>query len=253
MNLYEAISCRKSIRKYKKNQVSDKILEQIKRFLNSIAPLEGEIQTETEIIDNTRGAAVLKGIWKVEAPYYLVFFSEEKKGYERNVGYLAEQIVLYLTTKGLGTCYLGGSKVVNIQRDGLKQVIVIAFGYADGILYREAALAKRLSLKELCVFREGVEEPMKTILKAARLAPSSLNSQPWRFLVYPDKIYLFACKDLFPITSLSSMREINIGITLSHIMIASEELWMEIEMEAEGQFQKKGYKNGEYITTILLK
>ena len=51
--------------------------------------------------------------------------------------------------------------------------------------------------------------------------------------------------------ALSSMRDFNMGIMLSHIMLAAEELWMNMETVTEEQFLKKTYKNGEYICTIV--
>ncbi len=38
---------------------------------------------------------------------------------------------------------------------------------------------------------------------------------------------------------------------LSHIMLAAEELWMNMETQVEDQFAKKDYKNGEYVCTIM--
>ena len=77
-------------------------------------------------------------------------------------------------------------------------------------------------------------------------------SQPWRFVVYSDRIYIFAKKSaVSPVKALSSMRDFNMGIMLSHIMLAAEELWMNMETVTEEQFLKKTYKNGEYICTIV--
>ena len=135
----------------------------------------------------------------------------------------------------------------------MKQVIVVGFGYADGYLYRDQALAKRQPLKDLCIFKEEVEEPFRILLKAARLAPSSLNSQPWRFLVYHDRICVFACRDVFRMPKLTAMREMNIGIMLSHLMLGAEELWLEMDLVQEESLKKKTYKNGEYVTTVVLK
>ena len=84
---------------------------------------------------------------------------------------------------------------------------------------------------------------MKAILRAARLAPSSFNSQPWRFVVYSDRIYIFAKKTLpFSGKEKRAFKEFNIGIMLSHIMLAAEELWMNMETQVEDQFAKKDYK-----------
>lgn len=59
------------------------------------------------IFDNTKKKADVHGLWKVDAPYYLAIYSDQEEGCERNAGYLMEQMVLYMTAKGLGTCYLG--------------------------------------------------------------------------------------------------------------------------------------------------
>lgn len=253
MTLYEAIFKRRSIRKYKKDRISEQLLQQITMFCRRAVPLEEEIRVKTEILDNTEGNLSIKGLWKVEAPYYLVLFSEEKRGYERNAGYLLEQIVLYMAARGIGSCYLGGSRAGVSEPEGMKQVIMIAFGYPDGLLYRDPTTAKRLSFKDLCVFKEDVDDSVKTILKAARLSPSAMNSQPWRFIVYQNKIYVFLCRDLFSLPSLSVMREISLGIMISHLMLAAEEMWMELHLEIEAQISKKTYKSGEYAVTALLK
>ena len=78
-----------------------------------------------------------------------------------------------------------------------------------------------------------------------------MNPQPWRFIVYSDRIYVFALKTRFPGKSFHAMREFSIGIMLSHIMLAAEELWMNMETQVEDQFAKKDYKNGEYVCTIM--
>lgn len=252
MTLYEAISARKSIRKYKKDGIPDTLCRQIEIFARSASVLDQQIPYKIRILDNTKGGVKVRGLLKAEAPYFLVLYSEEKKGYGINAGYIMEQIVLYLTVKGLGCCYLGGT-LVDKQEPGMKQAVVVSFGYPEGtVLYRDKTIAKRHSLKDLCVFKEEIEEPVKIILKAARLAPSSLNAQPWRFLVYHDRICVFACKDKIKMPIFQSMRDVNMGIALSHIMLAAEELWLDIKLVNEEALKKKGYKNGEYLVTAVL-
>ncbi len=131
----------------------------------------------------------------MDAPYYLAIYSDQEEGCERNAGYLMEQMVLYMTAKGLGTCYLGSVQPAQKVRGGKRCLMMVAFGYPEGKLYRESPLAKRLPLNELCIFKEEAGEQMKTILRAARLAPSAMNTQPWRFIVYSDRIYVFALKN----------------------------------------------------------
>ncbi|MEF9954465.1 MAG: nitroreductase family protein [Clostridium sp.] len=253
MNLYEAIGSRQSIRKYTGKEVTEKLQNQILTFGEKVSRLNDGIDTELEILDNTKGKVDLKGLWKVEAPYYLVIYSDPEEGYARNAGYMMEQIVLYMVTKDLGSCYLGGSKLKTPAQNGKIQTMILAFGYPKGKLYRESPLAKRLSLNELCVFKEEVGEQIKTVLRAARLAPSALNSQLWRFIVYSDRIYVFAGKGNLLMRKEESMKDFSMGIMLSHIMLAAEEMWMELETTTEEQFAAKTYKNGEYIATLWLR
>ncbi len=253
MNLYQMIFKRRSIRKFKKEQVPEQLLKDILYFGDNIPRLHGDIQIKLEISENMEEHLPVKGLWKVEAPYYLVLYSEEKEGYLANAGYVLEHILLYMTGKGLGTCYLGSTKIPEPGPAGMKQVIVVAFGYPKTLLYRDPATAKRLPLKELCVFKEEAGESMKNILKAVRLAPSAMNTQPWRFIVYHDKIYVFSCREFLPSSSLVSMREISTGIMLSHLTIAAEEMWINVKLEAEEAMEKKSYKSGAYVTTAFLK
>ena len=148
MNLYEAIGVRHSVRKYSNKEVSEKLREQLLVFAGKASPLNDRIAVAFEMIDNRGKKADVKGLWKVDAPWYLALYSEPAEGFERNGGYLMEQIVLYMTTKGLGTCYLGGSTVKKKRMDGKRLVMIIAFGYPEGKLCRESSLAKRLPLRK---------------------------------------------------------------------------------------------------------
>jgi len=252
MNIYEAIFSRKSVRKFKMEPVAADVLVQLGKFISNIPALDGESRVELEIHEHLNVREKIKGVWKVEAPYYLLVYSSEGQTAYRNAGYMAEQAVLYMTTKGLGSCYLGETKVGAAQKDGMKRLLVIGFGYADEKLYRDSESARRLPLTSLCIHKDEPGENLKKILKAARLAPSSMNTQPWRFVVYADRLYVFAKKEVFPQPKVMAMlRDFNIGIMLSHIMLSAEEFWMNMETVTEEQFLKKAYKNGEYICTIV--
>lgn len=252
MNLYQMIYKRRSIRKFKQESVSEQLQRDVLAFAEGVTPLCPEISVRLEIKDNTDKSLRIKGLWKVEAPFYLVFYSEEANGFLMNAGYILESVLLYMAGKGLGSCYLGGSHLAGGGPAGMKAVMLVAFGYPKLLLYRDPATAKRLPLKELCVFKEEVGEPVKNILKAVRLAPSALNSQPWRFIVYRNKIYAFSCKEFFPSASLAAMRDFSMGIMLSHLSIAAEELWMNLKIEVEEQMAKRSYKSGSYVATAFL-
>lgn len=249
MTLYEAIFKRRSVRRYKKEPLPPEFFKNLRKFELGLQPLNSAIPYSVEIIDALSQETKVRGLFRVKAPYYLVFFSEPGEEAEKNAGYLMEQLVLYLTEKGVGTCYQGLAKLPSIpEPDGLKPLMVLAFGYAEGELYRESFKAKRLSLKELCVFREPVTDETRLMMQAARLAPSAMNGQPWRFMVYQNRIHVFAKKERLPFSRFTAF---DIGIVLCHISLAAEEVWRDISFERREQIAVKEFKNNQYFLSII--
>ena len=138
MNLYEAIGCRHSVRKYTDREVTEKLRGQILSYFDKTSRLNDRIRVEAVIFDNTKKKADVHGLWKVDAPYYLAIYSDQEEGCERNAGYLMEQMVLYMTAKGIGTCYLGSVQPAQKVRGGKRCLMMVAFGYPEGKLYRES-------------------------------------------------------------------------------------------------------------------
>lgn len=254
MNQYEAISYRRSVRKFDFTPVPEALMKKVNRFIQELSPWNREADWKLEILDNINRRAPVRGFGVVHAPYYLVFYGERVKEGLENAGYMLEQMVLYLTTKGLGCCYQGCAKVLGEKRtDSLKALMVVAFGYPARRLLRDGAVAKRHPLKELCIFKEEAGEEIKSVLYAARMAPSAFNSQPWRFVVYKNKIHIFVRKKSLLEKLGMSMREINIGIVLCHMQLAAEEQWLFATFAPEDKIRELNMKKMDYITTFSLK
>ena len=116
MSIYEAIFNRYSVREYRMEKIEPERLEALKRYLKTVALLDEEKPVEFEIVDNTDKKQKVHGLWKTEAPYYLAVYCGDDRLSMRNAGYAAEQAVLYLTSKELGTCYLGATKAGGQKR-----------------------------------------------------------------------------------------------------------------------------------------
>ena len=208
MELYDAIFKRKSIRKYSAETLTSKELDDVNDFLNHAKALNQSIQIEYEIRGN------VKAIKKPNAFHFLLIYSEEKDDYLENAGFIFEQFVLYLTSKNLGSCWIGSAKSDEQKKDK-SLVSVIAFGKAADTPFREIDEFKRKSLPEIS---EGRDER----LEAARLAPSSMNAQNWFFVAKSNKIELYQ-KDPNMIQKALMSREskINMGIALCHLYYAT--------------------------------
>ncbi len=255
MTLYESIFSRKSIRNFQMEELSEQILNDIKVFEKELMPFNKRIKTEIEIINSVSENKRIKGMFSVRAPYYLALYSEEAEEDYINAGFILEQMVLYLHMRGLGTCYLGNGRTTDYKevRNGCRFVIVAAFGYPRGTLSRRPEEAKRLELADLCVFRQELSRERKVLLDAARIAPSSMNSQPWRFVVYENRIHVFLQKNRLFSRLTRKWNRIDMGIVLSHLMLAADELWLDAIIEKKDNISNKQVPDNEYIASILWK
>ena len=255
MNLYEAMFVRKSVRNYNMEALEEKLLENITSYIEQLKPYKSSIEYEIIIVDNTKEDEKFKGLFQVKAPYYLLISSELKQDYLINSGFLMQQMILYLTARGIATCYQGGIKPSSELKSKLKYdyVIAIAFGNSDKSIYRSPEKAKRLSEDSIIVYKEDVSENMKVIMQSAILSPSSMNNQPWRFVVYRNRIHVFCKKARFLKSVVSDMKLIDTGIALADIVQAADELWLDSILAKSEVFSNKDLKNTEYITTVMLK
>lgn len=194
MNLYEAIYARYSVRKYRMEPVEDKIIDGIFRFLDGIGTSVSGNQNLCEDLSGAgRKAEVFRSYGSIGAALSCCFYRKKEKS-EMNAGYVMQQIALYLTSKGVGSCYQGGKKKhdAKLEEDGFFCAMVMAFGYPKNLVKNRNS--KRLSLEELCAFKAQPKAHTKELLEMARLSPSSFNSQPWRFVVYENRFHVFSKK-----------------------------------------------------------
>lgn len=261
MELFDAIQIRRSVRKYLFEKLSDKKLKEIKNVISSSESLYKDINLKINIIDGDKMDPVLKGVignyGKVKAPYYLLASSEVKDGYLENTGYVLEKIVLSLTGMGIGTCWIGSKveeeqlrAIADIDKN-LKPVILIAFGYAaaHNDLYRKhPSEAKRKDLHKIVTGNSG--EDLEKIFKAVKLAPSSMNSQPWRFIIEDNEIHVYTGSNILTKYFISDFNRIDAGIALRHFEIAAKHYSKNIEFK---KLNSKFQPGLNYITSIIEK
>jgi nitroreductase len=253
MNSFEAIFSRRSIRHFKQEKLDWEIIADLLDYANKLPMLIEGIAIEFKLVSNIEAKQGFYGPFNVNAPYYLCISSEAKEDYMLNAGYLMQQINLYLTAKGLGTCFL-----VAYPGSGLKAtmkyeyVVALAFGKTNSTLTRESSHAKRLPEGEIIVYKEEVTPDIKQVLAAARLAPSAFNSQPWRFVVYMNRIHVFAKKNLFIAKALDYNKMIDMGIMMANLLLTAEELWVDLSLSKSDALKNRQFQNNDYICTITI-
>ena len=219
MNLTEMIYRRKSVRSFTNGLVSDEILNRIEKFVASAKPLYPEIKVKMEIVPRNQ----VKCICPWTTQQLITIFSEDKPGYLENAGFIFQQLDLYLQSIGIGTCWLGmgtltAEDVFEKQRqDGLKYVMMIAFGHPKGKALRDGKTDfKRKPLGEISDLEDERLEP-------ARLAPSSVNSQPWYFAHEENVIHVYCMHKGLLNKTLGNTNQLDVGIALAHMYVANKD------------------------------
>lgn len=252
MTLYEAIFKRKSVRSYRMEELPEELLTNIRKYEKEIDRLHPELKYELMILNALTEEVPLKGLFRVKAPYYMVLFIEDKDGHMEEAGYILEQLVLFMTTKGIGTCYQGGARLEgDFCPKDFRQAMVVAFGWADTTIYRQENQAKRLSMNEIAFIKESINDDVRLLLRAARMAPSAINDQPWRMMVYNNRIHIFA-KRIFGAKEASDRERMDIGIMAAHFSVAAEEFWIDTKFQISDVVMEKSFKNNYYITTLCI-
>ena len=232
MALNEIIRKRKSIRKYDLTVLDDAVLETVRSQIENVKPLFTDIKFSIEIANKTRGP------FGIKAPHYLIFTSEEKEGALENIGFVGQQMDLFFSASGLGSCWLGGSKPEEARTPALPFVICMAFGKPAEPLHREPADFNRKSLAEISEGTDGR-------LEAARLAPSAVNAQNWFFVAGEGKIRCYRKKPS-PLLGFmfNSLGRVDMGIALCHSAEESDSFHFIRETDAP---ERKGHV---YIGTV---
>ena len=139
MDLESQIYVRKSCRKYLDDEID---MTPIKEFIPKAKVLNSDIDYSYKIL--TKDELSIRTRWK--APYYLALYSEKKENYGVNLGFIFQQLSLYMQSIGIGSCWVG---MANVKQKDPNFVITIAFGKSDD-LTRDLSKFKRRSLSEIC-------------------------------------------------------------------------------------------------------
>lgn len=244
-SFYNIIYKRKSIRKYRKEPLESSKLADLKKFMEGLVPLYEDIKTETAIVPEKD----IKLLLPIKSPHYIVIYSEEKEGYLQNAGFILQQVDLYLSANGIGSCWLGLGlpQKESASRNGLEFVITLAFGHADEPLHRESITEfKRKALSEISSVNDAAE-----LLEAARLAPSASNTQPWYFSGSADCIIISRkLPNILKQAIYSKFNRIDIGIAMCHLWIAALNQGKAVEFTREVHAVPKG---NEYMATAYIR
>jgi hypothetical protein len=126
----------------------------------------------------------------------------------------------------------------------------MAFGTPEKSLIRRQYEAHRKKLSELCVFRDRPPKWMTQVVEAARLAPSDMNSQPWRFVSVGSRLHIFSKKS--NMDKPGKWEEFDFGVMFAHIAIVSDELWLEVDLIRLENIVQKSFNSSHYVLSAVI-
>ena len=229
---YKAIFFRRSRRKYKLETLPEDKLGRLSSVCQNFRPFP----EARAVLVSGAGDKVFRGFigsyGKIEnAPWYIAFIGDmDSSRVQEAVGYTGQGIILEATSLGLGTCWVGGyfypeavAHQISIEKNE-RVLAVTPFGYPeDTISFQEKLMTvfgymhKRKRMQKL-VTGTPKQDWMKTALEAARLAPSAVNRQPWKFILGDNSISIHVDKgrDTYKIA-----RRLDCGIAMLHLELGA--------------------------------
>ena len=208
-NFYREIFKRKSFHFFINGETTtEDDLKAVTNFIRTVEPLYPDIKTEIRIVPE-KETSCHRG-----ADYCILFYSEPKGDYLRNIGYIGEQIDLFLTSLNLGALWFGIGKTKEKEINGLEYVIMIAFKRMPQNSFRKDMFkSKRKDADEIW---SGEQMDIANIV---RFTPSACNTQPWVVENVDNALAIYRYKKpgkrgIMPVDKVVFYNRIDIGIFL---------------------------------------
>jgi nitroreductase len=254
MNIRETIRRRFSVRHYTSKPVLVEILASVVKAGETSLALDDNIKVRFHLVKEGKLVAeqmtFLTGKqWLFgSAPHFIIATSEEKPLFMMNMGFRMEQMILFATMQGLGTCWIGGlftekriGTFLGLNK-GERVIALTPLGYPDvssygrvihNIVHLGRPESRRRQPLEQIVFGSRWGTPLETkdnelleVLECTRLAPSWANTQPWRFLVNGREIIALvdASGRNLSVRDGKHYYRLDLGIAMAHFYLSAKEL-----------------------------
>ena len=226
-DLYSMIFKRKSFHIFRDIGIINATeLRNIEEAYKTFTPLVSEIKTAIKIVPAEETTC------KRGQEYCILLYSEKKENYLQNIGYIGEQLDLYLASLGIGAVWFGIGKPDEPTYNGLDFVIMIAIAKMPKDKFRKDMFkSKRKTLQEIW---DG--EYYQDIGNIVRFTPSACNTQPWKVSAEEKSLTIYRYKKpgkrgIMPADKVAYYNRIDIGIFLCFLELCLTEKGISFERE----------------------
>ncbi|MBS3976091.1 MAG: nitroreductase family protein [Syntrophomonadaceae bacterium] len=231
---YKAIFRRKSRRQFIDKGIPAEVFQRLENACSGFRPFAGVRAALVHRNAEEVFTGVIGSYGKIKgASAYIAFIGDMGDPFvQEKVGYFGEALILEATVLGLATCWVGGffraktaARHVSCQNN--EQVLAVTpVGYVDADKTNEEKIMSgfvssynRKPLDRLIINPLAPRpEWAKAGLEAARLAPSAVNRQPWRFQLEEASV-LFLTDRAPNITNIS--KRLDCGIAMLHFELGA--------------------------------
>lgn len=272
----EIIKERTSVRTYNQNDIDEEKIVKIEEFIKSLkGPFDEKIRFK--IINSQEPSQGEKigtyGIIKGANRFIAVAYENGEMALEE-VGYEMEKLILYITSLGLGTCWIGGtfnksefSKAMDLKSNEILPIVTPTGKSGEKKRFIERAMkffAKSKKRKEWCelFFLRDFSVPLtpvinlgyfKEVLENVRLAPSALNKQPWRIVKDSNKFHFYINSSKIKNDEVTfDIHRIDMGIAMCHFDLTCREIGLEGRFVKDNPEVEDIPRNTEYVITWAL-
>jgi len=246
--VFDIIEARRSWRSYREDAVPESKQEGIRSFIAKLPepPFGSRVRFSLNEVDRSRGKRPqgTYGVIKGASLFLAGILTPGGLGFE-DFGYLFESIILYVTSQGLGSCWLGGTfdssyfSGLSGLHEGEIIPAVSPVGFtADRRTLLDTAFVlfvgsrKRKPWSELffqdsfgtSLDRESAGEYAR-VLDMVMIAPSASNKQPWRIIRKDGAFHFFLTRTpgYAALIRAADLQRIDMGIAMLHFELAARE------------------------------
>lgn len=224
IDLYNMIFKRKSFHHYREMEsLSSDELSLIQSCFPLLDRLYPKIITKLKIVPSSE-TTMKRG------EYALLLFSEKKEGYLENIGYIGEQLDLFLASIDIGVCWYGAGKLKQKISTDLEFVIMLSIAKVSFESFRKDMFrSKRKDVSEIWKGDRFME-----VANIVRFAPSACNVQPWYVEEKAEglDVYLLHSerrRGIMPLMLQEYYAHIDIGIFLCFLELCLKKRCVEFE------------------------
>ncbi len=224
MDMKDAIIARRSVRSYTGQPLGEQFIDDLAEFISGIIPLHDNIPVDVMLYDQDdfHREFARSSIYRA-TDFVVIRSAMSVRGYLQNAGFIGEQIALWLTHRGVSSCWAGMAKQKSQPSRGeLPYVISLEFGRGDNAPFRRQT--EEVPRRKLHEFLLGpISRPdFLPVLEAGRLAPSAVNMQPVRFLTVEDSIYIGRKKPPVRYKYLDDIQQIDVGVAMANMFVSCD-------------------------------